>query len=111
MNRKEDIVAWHSGVQNEAQGGTDACYQASIDGIHHQHQDHRVGSASPINWAIIEVKHAWESNLRMPVRFFARVMHNEDAISASVTTALARAVYITYDILAKLANVLRPILH
>jgi hypothetical protein len=52
-----------------------------------------------------------ESVLRIPVRFFARVMHNEDAISASVTTALARAVYITYDILAKLANVLRPILH
>jgi len=47
------------------------------------------------------------SVFRKPVRFFASIMHKDDAIRASATTALAKAKYSKYDILAKLANVLR----
>jgi hypothetical protein len=48
-----------------------------------------------MSWAILWVKYR-RSNFRKPVRFFASIMHNDDAIRASATTALAKAKYNKY---------------
>ena len=48
-----------------------------------------------MSWAIRQVRYR-RANFRKPVRFFASIMHKDDAIRASATTALAKAEYSKY---------------